>query len=66
MGDDPSLFPSRLELRSSAGAGEYQGDVLGLYQLTTDPESERQGPAVYRQLHDGEEQIQYYLYRWER
>ena len=49
---------------SSAGAGEYVGAVLGLYHLTTDPESERQGPAVYRQLHDG--QIQYYLYRWER
>lgn len=63
MGEDPSLWPSTLELRSSAGAGEYQGCALGLYHLTTDPESERQGPAVYRQLHDG--QIQYYLYRWE-
>ena len=65
MGEDPSLWPSTLELRSLAGAGEYQGDVLGLYHLTTDPESERQGPAVYRQLHDGNQQ-QYYLYRWEK
>ena len=65
MGEDPILWPSTLELRSSAGAGEYQGSKLGLFHRTTDPEGERQGPAVYRQLHDGNQQ-QYYMHRWER
>ena len=47
-------------------AGEYQGTRLGLYHLTTDTRVERlrQG-LVYRQLHIGDNQKQYYLYRWE-
>merc|ERR1711953_835841 len=49
--------PLLLELRSRLGAGEYQGDRLGLYHLTIDTreESKRQG-LVYRQLHDGDNQ----------
>ena len=56
-----------LELRSKSGAGEYRGYVLGLYYLTIDTreESKRQG-LVYRQLHDGDDQLQYYLHRWEK
>merc|ERR1719507_410749 len=55
--------PLLLELRSRSGAGEYQGDRLGLYHLTKDTreESKRQGP-VYRQLHDRDNE-QWYLYR---
>ena len=57
--------PLLLELSSRSGAGEWHGDSLGLYHLTTDTreESKRQGP-VYRQLHDGDNE-QYYLYRWD-
>jgi hypothetical protein len=55
-----------LELRSTSSAGEYQGQKLGLYYLTTDQreESPRQG-LVYRQLHcgPGGSETQYYLYR---
>ena len=55
-----------LELRSRSGAGEYQAGRLGLYHLTKDTreEDKRQGP-VYRQLHDGDNHQQWYLYRWE-
>ena len=63
----PPGTPLLLELRSRSGAGEDQGDTLGLYHLTIDPreESKRQG-LVYRQLHNGDNQRQYYLYRWEK
>jgi len=46
--------PLLLELRSTSGAGEYWGDQLGVYHLTTDQreESLRQG-LVYLQLHCG-------------
>ena len=54
--------PSQIELRSSGGAGEWQGDKMGLYQLLPDAEKgDEQGP-VYRQRHDGDNQ-HFYLYR---
>ena len=57
--------PSQLELRSSGGAGEWQGDSMGLYQLLPDGEKgDGQGP-VYHQRHDDEENRHYYLYRWD-
>jgi len=62
---ETSGTPLLLELRSTSGAGEYQGDKLGLYHLTIDPREERlkQG-LVYRQLHDVRaNQCQYYLFR---
>ena len=59
-----SFFSGQLELRSSGGAGEFQGAWLGLYQLLPDGgEGGNQGP-VYRQLHDGDNG-QYYLFRWD-
>merc|ERR1712107_546435 len=64
---DTSGTPLLLELRSTSGAGEYRGNRLGLYHLTTDQreESSRQG-LVYRQLHcgPGSSETQYYLYRY--
>ena len=63
---------SLVELRSRGGAGDWQGDCLGLYQMLPDKSQGvlsslipggRQGP-VYRQLHDGDNH-QYYLYRWD-
>jgi len=55
--------PSQIELRSSGGAGEYQGsNKMGLYQLLPGGEKgDVQGP-VYRQRHDGDNR-HYYLYR---
>ena len=56
--------PSLVELRSSGGAGEYQGDKPGLYQLLPGGgEGGMQGP-VYRQLHNTNDQ-HFYLYRWD-
>ena len=52
-----------VELRSSGGAGEYQGERLGLYQLLPDEKGDGQSP-VYRQRHDGDNE-HYYLYRWD-
>ena len=53
--------PHQVELRSSGKAGEYQGDLLGVYQML--PEPGRGGDATYRQLHDTNDQ-HYYLYRF--
>jgi len=55
--------PSHVELRSSGGAGEYEGHKLGVFQLLPDDGGKggSQGP-VYRQLHDGDN-WQCYLYR---
>ena len=57
--------PSQLELRSSGGAGEYQGSIMGLYQLLPGggEKGDEQGP-VYRQRHDGDNE-HWYLYRWD-
>ena len=64
----PALFPgplSQLELRSSGGAGENQGYLLGLFQLLPGGgEGHTQGP-VYQQQHNTNNQQQYFLYRWE-
>ena len=57
--------PSLRELRSSGGAGEWQGwSCLGLYQLLLSGRGEggKQGP-VYQQLHN--KSNQHYLYRWD-
>ena len=55
--------PHQVELRSSGGAGEYQGDEMGVYQLL--PEHRGQGGgAAYRQLHDTNDQHNY-LYRFD-
>ena len=66
--------PHQVELRSSGGAGEYQGSRLGVYQLL--PEHRGQGGgAIYQQLHDPDKdkrrllffkakQTHYYLYRF--
>ena len=62
----PSDTPLLLELRSVSGAGKRWSSLLGTYNLTVDTreESLRQG-LVYRKLHDGDNQWQFYLSRWE-
>ena len=53
--------PHQVELRSSGGAGEGWGNMMGVYQLL--PEHRGQGGgATYRQLHDTNDQHTY-LYR---
>ena len=52
----------QVELRSSGGAGEGHGSRLGVYQLL--PEHRGQGgSAIYRQLHDTNDDQHYFLYR---
>ena len=56
--DDPHSASDR-ELRTTGPAGEWQGNVMGVYQL----HSEEEGTGrVYKQRH-GDGDTQYYLYR---
>ena len=54
-----------IEMRSSGGAGEYQGDRLGVFiwyqALLSDDGTESH---VYKQRHDGSTEKQYYIYRF--
>ena len=58
--------PSQLELRSSGGAGEWFGGMMGLYQLLPGGggEGRTQGP-VYQQMHNTNDKQHIYIYRWD-
>ena len=52
-----------LEISSSGPAGEYQGALMGRFELVVG--EERDGSPVYRQAHSGEipSDVDYLLYR---
>ena len=54
-----------IEMRSSGGAGEHQGDQLGVYiwyqALLSDDGTESH---VYKQRHDGYTENHFYIYRF--
>ena len=60
---------SDLELRTRGPAGEWAGSAMGVFQLfsTEDEDTEHTEDEangwVYKQRHDGDGDIQYYLYR---
>ena len=65
----PPSSASDLELRTRGPAGEWAGSAMGVFQLlhtededTEDTEDKANG-WVYKQRHDGDGDIQYYLYR---
>jgi len=53
--------PSLFELRTTGAAGEYWGDLFGLYKLLPEVTGDG-GSPVYRQMHDGDN-AEYFLYR---